>query len=118
MFKKAIESVILDGEKRLEELKSTAKNLALQAQEEVDKRKSEIRGLMDLAKNVPENVFGRFETILIGQFDVARGGENGFNLGYSELRMGPACVNLADLQGNHSFSEGKYRAVVLFEKIK
>lgn len=114
MFQKSIEAIIAQGVRGLEALKKEAAATATEAQEQVQRCQSEIQTLVNLGKQVPEKVFDRYGCVLIGTFDHYNQSPSGM---YASLRMSNSEVQLRGLMGPEDLKPGKYRAIVLLEKI-
>lgn len=114
MFQKTIEAIISQGIKGLEALKKEAASTATEAQEQVQRCQSEIQSLVNLGKQVPEKVFDRYGHVLIGTFEHDRQSSEGL---YAVLQTHYAQTQLKGLMGSEDLKPGKYRAIVLLEKI-
>ena len=116
MFRKAIEAIIQDGQKRLQELRASVQSASEAAKAEVEKRQREVEVLVDLSKNVPENVFGRFSNIMIGEFNVDPQDQASFGSASLDINHMTSC-SLSGISGSATYPPGRYRAVVLLERI-
>lgn len=114
MFQKTIEAIISEGVKGLEALKKGAADKAAEAAAQVQRCQSEIQSLVNLGKQVPEKVFDRYGHVLIGTFEHQSQSLSGL---YAELRTNQAITQLKGLMGSEDLKPGKYRAIVLLEKL-
>lgn len=115
MFKKAIEAVVKDGIEELRQMEENSKRAIERAAEIVATRKSEIEALVVLAKEVPEKVFDRYSNILICEFPLHS--QNAGRMGDIGLRLNGYHACLHGIMGPDDFKPGKYRAVVLLERM-
>ena len=114
MFQKSIEAIIAQDVKGLEALKREAAATATEAQEQVQRSQSEIQALVNLGKQVPEKVFDRYGNVLIGTFVQTARTLGGL---YASIRLASVECQLRGLMGSEDIKPGKYRAIVLLEKL-
>lgn len=114
MFQKTIEAIISEGVKGLEALKRQAAEKAVEAQAHVQRCQSEIQSLVNLGKQVPEKVFDRYGHVLVGTFEHCNKSPAGL---YAVLRTSQAETQLRGLMGSEDIGPGRYRAIVLLEKL-
>jgi hypothetical protein len=114
MFQKTIESIISEGVKGLEALKKAAADKGAEAAAQVQRCQSEIQSLVNLGKQVPDKVFDRYGHVLIGTFEQYNQSSSGL---YAVLQIGQSQTQLKGLMGSEDLKPGKYRAIVLLEKL-
>lgn len=119
MFKESIQSVIAAGTKHLEDLQRGCDEKSKEAAATVAKAKSEIAGLVTLAKEVPEKVFDRYSNVLVTELRLPfyNGGSNPSPHSFELTIDGMERVRLNGILGDTALKNGKYRAIVLLERV-
>lgn len=115
MFQKSVEAIIAQGVKDLEASKRSIQTAVEGAGIKISQCQSEIQSLVTLAKQVPEKVFDRYSNILVGTTHHRESSPSGL---YAELRL--SCgegTSLQGLMGPEDLKPGKYRVIVLLERI-
>lgn len=112
MFQKAIEAVIQDGLRDIEQMVQCVEARVVYAKEEAEKRRGEIQALVDLAKDVPSAVFSRHSNVMIGTIHLPQAGS-----AYAEFRVNGNGTTLSGLMGPEGVKDGKYRVIVLLEPL-
>lgn len=114
MFQKTIEAIISEGVKGLEALKKQAVDKGIEAAAHVQRCQSEIQSLVNLGKQVPEKVFDRYGHVLIGTIEQYGNSPVGLD---AILQTSFGHTNLRGLMGSEDLKPGKYRVIVLLEKL-
>lgn len=115
MFKKSIEAIIEAGLKEMEDKKQGIEGYARSAGEIIVRCESELRTLVQLAKDVPEKIFDRYSSVMVSSVEVHSNDSCSPRIQFGYAR-GP--FELRGLMGEEQIKPGKYRVVVLLEKLE
>jgi hypothetical protein len=113
VFQKSIEAIIAQGVKDLEAVVKQTRQEADDAKIRVSQCQSEIQSLVNLAKQVPDKVFDRYSSVLVGT--IAQQASS--ICLYASLRLNTVEAELRGLMGPEDIKPGKYRVIVLLEPI-
>lgn len=116
MLDKAIKAVIESGRQELERLLARTAATAREAGEQVERAKADINGLAKMAEDVSAKALERFQGILTTEFVVydSPSSENPSLV----LQVGHGGHHLLrGMLGADKIEHGKYRALVLIERI-
>lgn len=113
MFKKSVEKVIEEGLQSLNERVRDIRREQASAEEAVARCKAEIQNLTELAKEVNDKLFDRYTSV------------SAVTLLKRHAWSAPATLDLGDgmqplrpVMGQEHLPPGKYRAIVLFERLE
>lgn len=115
MFKKSIEAIVSRGHQDLSDQVERISFLAREAQKEVENCRGEVAALVQLAKDVPEKTFDRYSSVMVSSVEVAPNDSSYPRIQFGHAR-GP--FDLRGLMGDEQIKPGKYRVVVLLERLE
>jgi len=112
MFKEAIERLVANGEARMKDLQCSISNQADEAKREVARVSRDVGAIVKMAHDIPEKAFERFSHIMVTEFQIHQ-----LRQAWFALRVPEGDFQLRGFLGHESLTEGKYRAVVMLERI-
>jgi len=113
MIEKAVKAVIDRGIAELQTLMRSAESASSDAQEVVKRCKDEICSLIKITEDLPKSVFSNYLSVSVSTLRVQNEGRsNGMELSYEGQY-----AKLTPITGSETLRRGKYRAILLIERV-
>jgi len=103
--------IITEGEERLEVEKEKIRSSSKSASEIVERAKQDMAALSKFAEDLPNRMMDKFSHVLTGDLHV------GSPSTYAHLEFCGGRTDLRGLWGINDLKPGKYRAIVIIQKI-
>jgi len=107
-----LKRIIEEGKRDLENLADLVKSREDRAQKVIERCKRDMAGVTQFAEDLPQKAMEKFSVVLTTEFDFHNQG-----LSYGQLQFEGMSQTLHGLFGKREPLTGKYRAIVLLEKI-
>lgn len=104
--------IIAEGKNELERMLELSKSREDRAKEIIERCKRDMASVVQFAEDLPQKALEKFSIVLTTEFNFHNQG-----LGYGQLQFEGASQSLHGLFGKREPLTGKYRAIVLLEKI-
>jgi len=108
----ALKRIIEEGKSELENIGKHIESRGESAQRVIERCKRDMAGVTKFAEDLPQKALEKFSIVLTTEFDF-----HNQSLGYGQLQFEGASQTLHGLFGRREPLTGKYRAIVLLEKI-
>lgn len=107
-----LKRIIEEGKTDLENIAKLIESRRESAQKVIERCKRDMAGVTQFAEDLPQKVLEKFSVVMTAEFDFHNQG-----LGYGQLQFEGQSQTLHGLFGRREAITGKYRAIVILEKI-